>query len=82
MALIKGAPHPEEGRKLIDYLLSREVESELSFSESANMPLRNGVKTPPHVPSFSSITAMEVDFYQVAGDLDKSARFCQKLFVR
>jgi iron(III) transport system substrate-binding protein len=82
VALINGAPHPEEGRKLIDYLLSREVESKLSFSESANMPLRDGVKTPPHVPSYSSITAMEVDFYKVAENMDKSARFCQQLFVR
>ena len=82
VALIKGAPHPEEGRKLINYLLSREVESWLSHSQSANMPLRDGVKTPNHVPSYSSITAMDVDFYKVAGDMDKSARFCQKLFVR
>ncbi len=82
VALIKNAPHPEEGKKLIDYLLSKEVEGKLSFSESANMPLRDGVKTPPHVLAYSSITAMEVDFYKVAQNMEPSARFCQKLFVR
>lgn len=82
VVLIKNAPHPEEGKKLIDYLLSKEVESKLSFSESANMPLRDGVKTPAHVPAYSSITAMDVDFYKVAENMEPSARFCQKLFVR
>jgi len=82
VALIKGCPHPDKGKILIDYLLSREVESKLAFCESANMPLRDGVKKPPHVPEFSSIKAMEVDYYKVAENLDKSARFCQGLFVR
>jgi len=82
VALIKNAPHPKAGRKLIDYLLSREVESKLSFSESANMPLRDGAQTPAHVPAYSSITAMDVDFYKVAENMEPSARFCQKLFVR
>lgn len=82
VALIRDCPHPDEGKILIDYLLSREVESKLAFCESANMPIRDGVKKPPHVPEFSSIKAMEVNYYKVAENLDKSARFCQGLFVR
>jgi len=82
VALIKGCPHPDEGKKLIDYLLSKEVESKLAFCESANMPIRDGVKKPLHVPGFSSIKAMEIDYYKVAENLDRSARFCQGLFVR
>lgn len=82
VALIRDCPHPDEGKILIDYLLSREVESKLAFCESANMPIRDGVKKPPHVPEFSSIKAMEVNYYKVAEKLDKSARFCQGLFVR
>lgn len=82
VALIKDSPHPEEGKKLIDYLLSREVESKLAFCESAQMPVRDGVKTPPHVPAFSSIKAMEVDYYDIAENIKKSDRFCQSLFIR
>ncbi|BBO87535.1 extracellular solute-binding protein [Desulfosarcina ovata] len=82
VALIKNAPHPEEGKKFIDYLLSKEIESKLSFSESANMPVRDGVKTPDHVPAYSSIKAMEVDYYQVAETMPEAARFCQTVFVR
>jgi len=82
VSLIKDCPHPDEGKELIDYLLSREVESKLAFSESANMPIRDGVKKPGHVPEFSSIRALEVDYYQVAENLERSAKFCQGLFVR
>lgn len=82
VALIKDSPHPEEGKRLIDYLLSREVESKLAFCESAQMPMRDGVKTPPNVPSFSSIKAMEVDYSDIAKNIEKSGRFCQSLFIR
>jgi hypothetical protein len=34
------------------------------------------------VPEFSSITALDVNYYKVAENLDGSARFCQGLFVR
>jgi iron(III) transport system substrate-binding protein len=82
VALINHAPHLEQGKKLIDYLLSREVESKLAFFESAQMPIRDGVKTPPHVPIFSSIKAIKVDYYDVAANIEKSDRFCQSLFIR
>lgn len=82
VALIKNCPHPKEGKRLIDYLLSREVESKLAFCESAQMPLRDNVKRPEHVPEFSSITAMDVDYYKVAERIDEATRFCQGLFIR
>lgn len=82
VALIKKAPHPGEGQKLIDYLLSKEVESKLSFSRSAQMPLRDNVKKPEHIPRFSAIKAMNVDYYKLAQTLEEAARFCQSVFVR
>ncbi|MGA1791805.1 MAG: extracellular solute-binding protein [bacterium] len=82
IAMIKGAPHPQEAKRLIDYILSEEVEGRLAFCESAQMPLRDGIKTPGHVPGFSSIKAMDVNFYQTTEHLERSAGFCQGLFVR
>ena len=82
VALIKNCPHPNEGKILIDYLLSREAEKKLAFSESANMPVRDKVEKPPHVPEFSSIKSMEVDYYKVVQSMDEVAVFCQKLFIR
>ena len=82
IALIKNAPHPAEGQKLIDYLLSREIESKLAFSESAQIPVRDDVAKPETIPAYSAIKAMDVDYYQVAAKMEQAARFCQKLFVR
>ncbi len=82
VALINGSPHPKEAMRLIDFLLSRETESKLAFSESAQIPVRDGVKAPSHVPGFSSIRVMEVDYYKIADNMDKAAKFCQSLFVR
>ena len=82
VALIKNCPHPEEGKRLIDFLLSREVESMLAFSESANMPVRDGVKAPPHVPEISSLLIMTVDYNDVSHNIVKSDKFCHQLFVQ
>ena len=39
MSLVANAPHPEEGRRLIDYLLSPDVERQLAESEAVQIPL-------------------------------------------
>src|SRR5262249_26502779 len=44
LALIKDSPNPEGGRKLIDYLLSSDVETELAEGPSHQFPLHEGVK--------------------------------------
>lgn len=82
VALITGCRHPEQGKMLIDYLLSEEVETMLAFSESAQMPLRSGVKRPDYVPDIYEIKAMKVDYGAIAENIEKSAKFCQELFVR
>jgi iron(III) transport system substrate-binding protein len=82
VALIKNCPHPKEGQELIDYLLSREVESRLAFSEAAQIPVRAGVEKPTNVLDISAITWMKVDYQEVAGKLNEAGRFCQALFVR
>ncbi len=82
VAMIKDCPHQEEAKHLIDYLLSREVESRLAFSESAQVPVRNGVATPAHVPSYSSVKAMVMNYEEIAKNMKEATRFCQELFVR
>ena len=81
VALINNSPHAEEGKKLIDYLLSRKVESKLAFCESAQMPLRDDVPKPEQVPEFSSVKPMEKDNHKVDEKKDKASSFCQTLFI-
>jgi iron(III) transport system substrate-binding protein len=82
IAMIKNCPHPEEGRELVDYLLSHDVERQLAFSEAAQIPVRAGVERPSNVLDIQSITFMKVDYEAVAQKVDEAGRFCQKLFVR
>ena len=82
VSLIKGAPNPEQGKKLIDYLLSKEVEKMLAYSDSMQIPVRDGVDRPAHVPPYESIHAMEVDYQAIADHMDQSAKFSRELFSR
>ncbi len=82
VGLINGAPHPEQARRLIDYLLSRRVEQMLARGESAQIPVRRGLAPPPRFPQLDGVKAMEVDYGAVAAKLDATARICQRLFVR
>ncbi|MEN8130502.1 MAG: extracellular solute-binding protein [Pseudomonadota bacterium] len=82
IALIKGAPNSEQGKKLIDYLLSKKVEQTLAFSDSMQIPVRDGVDRPAHVPPYESIHAMEVDYQAIANYMDRASRFSRELFLR
>lgn len=75
VVMIKGGPHPEPAKQLIDYLLSAEVEEQLAFSPAAQMPLGPGVKTPERGPTLASIKGMDVDYVQVAEMLEKIQPF-------
>ena len=82
VALIKNAPNPEQAKRLIDFLLSKEVEKRLAFSDSMQIPVRAGVERPAHVPPFESIHAMQVDYQAIADHMEQAATFARKLFVR
>ena len=64
--LIKGGPHPDAARKLIDYLLSRETERKLAFADCAQIPLHPDVQTPPELKSIKDIRVMQVNYAEVA----------------
>jgi iron(III) transport system substrate-binding protein len=54
VSMVKGAPHPEAARRLIDYLLSHAVEEALAHGASAQIPLRPQVPRPDDVLDLSS----------------------------
>jgi iron(III) transport system substrate-binding protein len=64
--LIKDGPHPETGKRLIDYLLSRATERKLAYSDAAQIPLHPGVETPPDVRRLETLKVMAVDYAAVA----------------
>jgi iron(III) transport system substrate-binding protein len=70
-SLIAGAPHPEEGKKLMDFLLSAESEQLLSNSDAVQIPLQPGVEPPPNLPPLQSIKPMTLDYQTVADRLEE-----------
>jgi iron(III) transport system substrate-binding protein len=79
VSLVKGAPHPEEGKRLVDYLLSPEVEVILAKSASMNLPLHPGVETPAHVKAIDKFRFLEADYGKVAGRVHEVDRKLQSL---
>ena len=64
--LIKGAPHPEAGKKLIDYLLSGPTERKLAIADCAQIPLHPGVLPPSELKPISELKVMQVNYAEVA----------------
>ena len=67
VALVAGAPHPEIGKRLIDFLLSPDVEALLAAGGSAQIPLHPGVARPAHVLDPGKLHVAEID-WEAAGE--------------
>ena len=70
VSLIANAPHPDEGRKLIDYLLSADVERQLAQSEAVQIPLHAGVPGPKNIPAIDTFKPMTLDYAQAASRVE------------
>ena len=70
VSFVRGAPHPEEGRKLIDYLLSPDVERMLAQSEAVQIPLHEGVPGPKNMPAITSFKPMTLDYSKAAARVE------------
>ena len=70
VSLIANAPHPEEARKLIDYLLSADVERQLAQSEAVQIPLHAGVPGPKNIPAIETFKPMTLDFAKAASRVE------------
>jgi iron(III) transport system substrate-binding protein len=68
--LIKGAPHADAGRRLIDYLLTPEVEGRMAEA-AAHIPLRSEVPAPKGLKRVSDIQPMRVDYSLVAAEVER-----------
>lgn len=79
--LVQGAPHPDAGKRFIDWVLRPEIEKELAFSRSAQIPVRADVPRPPTVAGPDAFKALEVDFQKVGAQLETRAEHFKKLFV-
>jgi iron(III) transport system substrate-binding protein len=79
LAILRGGPNPEGARRLVDYLLSAEVEKRLAEGESVQVPLNPQVKAqlPPQIETPKTVRVMKVNINAAAdlwGEMEKFVR--------
>lgn len=79
---LAGAPHPEAGRKLVEFLGSRRIEERLARSEAAQMPLRPGLAPADARFDLTRVRAMQVDWSAAAREWPACAQFLRETFLR
>ena len=84
LAILKNASHPEAAKKLVDYLLSPEVEKKLAEGDSHQIPLNPDVKAklPEQYPAMDKVKKMPVDFEKAAEMWDEAQAFVTSTFAR
>jgi iron(III) transport system substrate-binding protein len=78
--LVAGAPHPEEAKRFLDFLLSSEPEAILAKSDAAQYPLHPDVPGPGDLPSLAKIRPMDVGYDAVARKLPEMDAAMKGLF--
>jgi iron(III) transport system substrate-binding protein len=71
VSFIASAPHPDEGRRLIDYLLSADVEQQLAQSAAVQIPLHAGVPGPKNIPAIDTFEPMTLDYARAAARVEE-----------
>lgn len=82
VAIIKGCPHPEQAKKLVDYVLSPAVEEKLALGGSAQIPLNPQVKTKTRVETPQTVKAMPADFAAAAKQWDAAQKFVKETIAK
>ncbi len=80
VCIIQGGPNTTNAQKLIDFLLSEEVEIILAQSESAQIPLRQVKDLPEHVEKMLHIKRSPVDFSEASQCVREAGLHAQKHF--
>jgi iron(III) transport system substrate-binding protein len=81
VSIIKGCAHPEEARRLIDYLLSAEVEAALATGPAGQIPLNPRVNVKTKVETPKTIKPMVVEFDSAAEKWDAAAKYIAEEFT-
>jgi iron(III) transport system substrate-binding protein len=81
LAIVKGCPHPEAARKLVDYLLQPAVEKQLAEGPSGQIPLNPQVDADVRVETPQTVRAMQVDWPAAADAWDDAATYIREEFT-
>jgi len=79
VALVAGARHPEEARRLIDFLVSADVEEALARSASANYPVREALR---RKLDLSPPSASTIGFADIAEHMPAAVDICRETLLK
>jgi iron(III) transport system substrate-binding protein len=84
LMVMKGCPNPEGARKLVDFLLSPEVEAKLAEFGAHQIPLnpKADAKLPPEIEAGRKAKRMDVDWDKAADCWDEAQTFLRDEFAR
>lgn len=80
--LIADAPHEEQGRALVDYLLSKEVEQALIDAGYSHIALHEGIDLSASCVRTGDIRGMDVDFGRVYRHFDAVQEDLREVFLQ
>ena len=81
LALIANSPNSQNGKKLIDYLLTAKVEKILAAGPSAQIPLNKKLKLKLRVKTPKNIKSMKVNFETAAKKWNKVQKYILTTFL-
>jgi iron(III) transport system substrate-binding protein len=79
VSLVANSPHPDEAKKLVDYLLSADVERALAASEAVQIPLHAGVAGPKNLPAIGTFKPMTLDYAKAASRVEDVTARLQRI---
>lgn len=81
LCIMKGSQNPTNARRLVDYLLSPDVENRLATGSSAQFPVNEEVSTKSRALPDQPIRWMDVDFEAAAESWDTASSVLREIFV-
>ena len=82
VCLVRGAPHPEAARKLIDYLVGPEVESQLAGGRAGFIPVRPDAPAGKAVSQLGPPRPMDLSRQSLLEQLEPSSQWTKEHFRR
>jgi iron(III) transport system substrate-binding protein len=83
LGILKGSPNPDGARRLVDYLLSAEVEARLAEAASHQIPVNPAVQAPlpPQMKTPQTTKGMKVDWDKAVERWDEAWKFLTEQFA-
>ncbi len=80
LSILRGSPHPVAAARLVDFLLTAEIEDRLAMGDSAQLPISRNAQHRPRVLPANPIRWMQVDFEVAAERWDEIAAELTEIF--